>query len=93
MKIKSIVVLVAALGAASVAQAKVIKSEKDNAPKVVAEEEDDKKADRKKKMLEKYDEDGDGKLSDEEKAKMKEGKEKKGKKPKKEKKDKKEGGE
>lgn len=92
MKIKSIVVLVAALGAASVAQAKAIKSEKDNAPKVVAEEEGETKADKKKKMIEKYDENGDGKLDDAEKAKMKADKEKKGKKPKKDKK-KKEGGE
>jgi hypothetical protein len=87
MKIKSIVVLALALGAVGGAQAKVIKSDKDSAPKVVAEEEGDTKADKKKKMIEKYDENGDGKLDDAEKAKMKEGKEKKGKKPKKEKKE------
>ncbi|MEP2776231.1 MAG: hypothetical protein ABJQ29_06925 [Luteolibacter sp.] len=85
MKIKSIVVLVAALGAVGGAQAKTVKSDKVDAPGVVAEAEGDAKADKKKKALEKYDEDGDGKLSDEEKAKMKEGKAKKGKKGKKEK--------
>ncbi|WP_411826722.1 hypothetical protein [Luteolibacter sp. AS25] len=85
MKVKSIAILAIALGAVGAAQAGQIQSEKGAAQEVVAKEEGKPgKADKKKKMLEKYDEDGDGKLSDEEKAKMK--KDKGEKKPKKDKK-------
>ena len=72
MKIKSIIALAAIVGTAGVAQAKIAPEGAEQAPKIVAKEEGMTKAEKKKKMIEKFDEDGDGKLSAEEKAKMKE---------------------
>lgn len=70
MKLKSIVILVTVLGAVGGAQAKETKSSKVDVPNVVAEDGDAEVPEKRKKLLEQYDEDGDGKISLEEREKF-----------------------
>ncbi|MFD2257670.1 hypothetical protein ACFSSA_13385 [Luteolibacter algae] len=71
MKFKSLVLVGAALGVIGSAQAKETEVKDSGISGVVSEPSAADKAERKKKMLEKFDADKDGKLNEEEKAAMK----------------------